>query len=156
MTGEKLDTGKLTDAQLAVLSRAARRRHGALTRPDNLKGKAADRLATSLISKGLVREVGAKPGMPVWRRDDEGSLYALVITKLGRAAIDAEEADDPDRAVAAAPRKGLHRCAIARPHSRACAGRSARRARCAVASRLDLPHRQGLSLSHRGLSHEPA
>ena len=79
MTGEKLDTGKLTDAQLAVLSRAARRRDGALTQP-----------------------------------------------------------------------------AIARPHSRACAGRSARRARCAAASRLDLPHRQGLSLSHRGLSHEPA
>ena len=40
MTGEKLDICKLTDAQLAVLSRAARRRDGALTRPDNLKGKA--------------------------------------------------------------------------------------------------------------------
>jgi hypothetical protein len=95
MTGEKLDTGKLTDAQLAVLSRAARRRDGALTRPDNLKGKAADRLAMSLISKGLGREVGAKPGMPVWRRDDEGSLYALVITKLGRAAIDAKVSASP-------------------------------------------------------------
>ena len=58
MTGEKLDTGKLTDAQLG-------------------------------------REVGAKPGMPVLRRDDEGSLYALVITKLGRAAIDAKVSASP-------------------------------------------------------------
>jgi hypothetical protein len=45
------------------------------------------KLATSLMDKGFVREVRAKPGMPAWRRNEDGRTYALVITKLGRAAI---------------------------------------------------------------------
>jgi Resolvase, N terminal domain/Recombinase len=48
---------------------------------------AAKKLATSLMDKGFVREVRAKPGMPAWRRNEDGRTYALVITKLGRAAI---------------------------------------------------------------------
>jgi hypothetical protein len=39
------------------------------------------------MDKGFVREVRAKPGMPAWRRNEDGRTYALVITKLGRAAI---------------------------------------------------------------------
>jgi len=48
---------------------------------------AAKKLATSLMDKGFVREVRAKPGMPAWRRNEDGRTYALVIAKLGRAAI---------------------------------------------------------------------
>jgi hypothetical protein len=48
---------------------------------------AAKKLATSLMDKGFVRKVRAKPGMPAWRRNEDGRTYALVITKSGRAAI---------------------------------------------------------------------
>ena len=35
--------------------------------------------------------------MPVWRRNEEGRAYALIITKLGRAAIEvADEARSED------------------------------------------------------------
>lgn len=85
--------GYPTAAQRNALSHAAQRADGALTLSGNLRGKAAERLAASLISKGLVREVRAKAGMPVWRRDDKGGRRALIITSFGRAAINAGEAD---------------------------------------------------------------
>jgi hypothetical protein len=31
------------------------------------------------MDKGFVREIRAKPGMPAWRRDEDGRTYALVI-----------------------------------------------------------------------------
>jgi len=78
---------KLTDTQLIALSGAAQRQDAAVSLPDRIKGMAAKKLATSLMDKGFVREIRAKPGMPAWRRDEDGRTYALVITKLGRAAI---------------------------------------------------------------------
>jgi hypothetical protein len=48
---------------------------------------AAQKLAATLIERELVREIRAKPGMPAWRRSEEGRSQALVLTKLGRAAI---------------------------------------------------------------------
>jgi hypothetical protein len=47
--------------------------------PDRIKGIAVQKLATSLMDKGFVREIRAKPGMPAWRRDEDGRTYALVI-----------------------------------------------------------------------------
>ena len=52
-------------------------------------------LAATLVQKALVREFRAKPGMPVWKRSEDGRSHALIITKLGRAAIKAE--DDRER-----------------------------------------------------------
>ena len=78
---------KLTDTQLIALSGAAQRQDGAVSLPERIKGMAAQKLATSLMDKGIVREIRAKPGMPAWRRDEDGRTYALVITKLGHAAI---------------------------------------------------------------------
>jgi Protein of unknown function (DUF3489) len=78
---------KLTDTQLIALSGATQRQDGVVSLPDRIKGMAAQKLATSLMDKGFVREIRAKPGMPAWRRDEDGRTYALVITKLGRAAI---------------------------------------------------------------------
>jgi hypothetical protein len=82
---------KLTDTQNAVLSGAAQRRDGAATLPDGKNEKALQKLAATLIEQGLVREVRAKPGMPVWRHDEEGRALALIITKRGRAKIDGPE-----------------------------------------------------------------
>ena len=78
----------LTDAQFLVLSEAAGRDSGFVVIPERLKGKAVQSFVRTLIGKELVREVQAKAGMPVWRRDGEsGKTYALVITAVGRKAI---------------------------------------------------------------------
>jgi hypothetical protein len=53
--------------------------------------KTAGKLAAMLIDKALVREVRAKPGMPVWRRNEQGRSRALIITRLGRTAIQAQD-----------------------------------------------------------------
>ena len=85
---------RLTDVQLFVLSRAAKRDDGATTLPDGMTEKAAHKLAATLVERKFLREIRAKPGMPVWRHGEEGGSYALVITKLGRTAIKVE--DDPE------------------------------------------------------------
>jgi hypothetical protein len=95
---------RLTDTQLFVLSRAARRDDGAATLPDGMTEKAAHKLAATLVRRQLVREIRAKPGMPVWRRSEEGRSQALIITKLGRTAIKAEdegESEDSESGVQA-------------------------------------------------------
>jgi hypothetical protein len=63
-----LKSVKLTDLQRIVLSGAAERADGAATQPERMTEKAAQKLAATLIEKGLVREARAKAGMPVWRR----------------------------------------------------------------------------------------
>ena len=64
---------------IIALSGATQRQDGAVSLPDRIKGIAAQKLATSLMDKGFVREIRAKPGMPAWRRDEDGRTYALVI-----------------------------------------------------------------------------
>jgi len=90
-TTRKSSSIRLTDTQLIVLSRSAQREDGAATLPEGMTEKAAQKLAATLIQKALVREVRAKPGMPVWRRSEDGRFHALIMTKLGRAAIKVEE-----------------------------------------------------------------
>jgi hypothetical protein len=82
---------RLSDTQLIALSSASEREDGAITFPDRVKGAAALKIVSSLADKGLAREIRAKIGMPVARHDEDGRPFALVITKLGRAAINAEE-----------------------------------------------------------------
>jgi hypothetical protein len=77
---------KLTDTQLL-----AQCQDGAAAMPEGKIQKAAQKLAATLIEQGLVREVRAKPSMPVWRHDEEGRALALIITKRGRAKIDGPE-----------------------------------------------------------------
>src|SRR3977135_4658121 len=86
---------KLTDTQLVTLSTAAQRDDGAVVLPDRLKGGAATKVVKPLLAKGLVEEVRAKPGMPVWRRNkDEAQSYALTVTRAGRKAINVESNDE--------------------------------------------------------------
>src|SRR3954452_22077266 len=58
---------KLTDTQLIVLSKAAQCDDGAASVPDRMNKAAAAKVAASLVARKLMREVRAKPGMPVWR-----------------------------------------------------------------------------------------
>jgi hypothetical protein len=64
---------------IIALSGATQRQDGAVSLSDRIKGIAVQKLATSLMDKGFVREIRAKPGMPAWRRDEDGRTYALVI-----------------------------------------------------------------------------
>ncbi|MEA3186622.1 MAG: hypothetical protein QOD99_452 [Chthoniobacter sp.] len=81
---------KLTDTQLVVLSSAAQHDEGLATRPANLNAAAAMRVASSLVDKGLVREIRAKADAPVWHENDDGR-FALKITKAGREAIGVDD-----------------------------------------------------------------
>ena len=82
---------KLTDTQLIVLSKAARRKDGAARVPDQMNKAAAAKVGASLVVRRLMREIRAKPGMPVWRMDDDGRRISLIITRAGRDAIGVED-----------------------------------------------------------------
>jgi hypothetical protein len=90
---------KLSDTQLVMLSAAAQRDDRCLTPPEKLKGVAAHKVAAKLIAAGLVKEVKAKAGMPVWRRDEQaGQSYALKLTGAGARAIAVDPEDDIEAA----------------------------------------------------------
>jgi len=90
---------KLTDTQLIVLSKAVQREDGAAGIPDRMNKAAAAKVGASLVVRRLMREIRAKPGMPVWRTDDDGRRVNLIITRAGRDAIgvadDAGETQPP-------------------------------------------------------------
>ena len=98
---------KLTDTQLIVLSKAAARADGIATIPDGLNKAAAAKVAASLVSRKLMRELRSKPDMPVWREDPEGRGTSLAITREGREAIGIEESEtDSPKEAPAAKKKG--------------------------------------------------
>ncbi|WP_424360208.1 DUF3489 domain-containing protein [Methylocystis parvus] len=84
---------KLTDSQLIVLSAAAARDDGLAVAPLKMNRAGAAKVGSRLLARKLMREVKAKPGMPVWRQDGEGRPISLMITKVGRKAIGVEESD---------------------------------------------------------------
>ena len=88
--GEKI-MAKLTDTQLIVLSKAAARDDGLAVTPPKMNKAAAAKVGSSLVARKLMRELKAKPGMPVWREDTEGRGISLMITRAGRDAIGVED-----------------------------------------------------------------
>jgi hypothetical protein len=103
LASRDLSSTKLTDAQRAVLSGTAQRDDGAATLPERMTEKAAQKLAVTLIAKGLVREVRARAEMPVWRRNEAGRACALIVTKFGREAIKGDGDRQKHDAAADAP-----------------------------------------------------
>jgi hypothetical protein len=85
---------KLTDAQLVMMSAAAQRDDSCLEAPETMKGSVVSKASAKLLKLGLVREIRAKAGMPVWRRDDAGQGYALKVTAVGLKAIAVEEGSE--------------------------------------------------------------
>jgi hypothetical protein len=96
-------TVKLTDAQLVTLSAAAQREDHCLTAPGKMKGAILAKVGEKLVKLGLVREVRAKAGMVVWRRDDVGQSYGLKLTAAGLRAIAVDDGSDEAIAVRDAP-----------------------------------------------------
>jgi hypothetical protein len=93
---------KLSDTQLVILS-AACQREGRLVLPlpDRLKGGAAAKVVESLLAKGLVAEVDAERGDPVWRATDDGHWKTLAATDAAFAALGIEHGAGDTEAEAA-------------------------------------------------------
>jgi|SRR3954447_11013429 len=85
---------KLTYTQLIVLSKAAAREGGLATVPNKINKAAASKVGASLVARKLMREVRAKPGMPIWREDEDDRPISLVITRAGRGAIGVDEDEE--------------------------------------------------------------
>jgi Protein of unknown function (DUF2924)/Protein of unknown function (DUF3489) len=91
---------KLTGAQRVILSHATQRNDGGATPHDTMTEKVAQKLAAAMIERGLFREVRARTDMPIWRRDQKGHPFAMIITKHGNAAVTAAGDRQPDAAAA--------------------------------------------------------
>jgi len=74
-----------------MMSAAAQRKDRCLSAPATIKGAALSKVSAKLAKLGLAREIEAKPGAPIWRRDDAGQGYALKLTAAGLKAIAVEE-----------------------------------------------------------------
>jgi len=87
-------TIKLSDAQLVVLSAACQRYdRNVLPLPQRMKGGAAQNIVASLIGKGLMEELAAGPGEPVWRESEDGGRTTLRATDAAFQALGIEPED---------------------------------------------------------------
>jgi hypothetical protein len=86
-----------------MLSAAAQRADLCLTAPNKLKGAILAKVSDKLMKFGLVREVRAKAGAPVWRRGNAGRSYALKLTTSGLKAIAVDDGLNEARAPREAP-----------------------------------------------------
>jgi hypothetical protein len=100
---------KLTDAQLAMISAAAQRKDRCLSAPATIKGAALSKVGRKLAQLGLAREIAAKPGAPIWRRDDAGHGYALKLTTAGlkTLSVDGESQDTIEPGEAPQPQSNI-------------------------------------------------
>jgi Protein of unknown function (DUF3489) len=89
---------KLTDTQLIMLTNAAARDDGIAVVPAKVNKAAALKVGASLVARKLMRESRSKPGMPVWRADDDGRPISLMITRAGRDAIGVDEDEETKQA----------------------------------------------------------
>jgi hypothetical protein len=92
-------SAKLTENQHALLTSASRRDDRCIVLPSNLKGGAAQKVAAKLIAEGLAKEIKAKAGAPVWRRDGESDqAYSLKLSAAGAKAgtINDEQSEEPE------------------------------------------------------------
>ena len=83
---------KLNDTQLVLLSAASQRDDHCLVPPAGPKRGRLQRAVAKLLEAGLLKEIRAKAGAPIWRRDDEtGQTYALKLTAAGAKVIAFDE-----------------------------------------------------------------
>ena len=96
---------KISGTQRAMLQAAAKREDRLLTPPANARTFAVNSLAGKLIAAGWVKEIKARNGAPVWRKDAvSGETYALKLTAKGvKAAAVLIEATDGENAPSVTP-----------------------------------------------------
>jgi hypothetical protein len=98
---------KLSDTQLVILSNACQRDDRlVLPLPKNMGGEkpnlAAGNSIKSMLKHGLVEEVDAKLGDPMWRETGEGHGVTLVATEAALAALGIDTRAETSEAVEAA------------------------------------------------------
>ena len=99
---------KLTDAQLVILSAAARREDGVvlpLPKSLKIKGAAVTKALDNLRKKGLLEEKLATPDTESWRETEDGRRMTLVITDAGLRVIDGGPDGETDKKPAAKKRQ---------------------------------------------------
>jgi Protein of unknown function (DUF3489) len=83
---------KLTESQMALLKSASLHEDRCFVLPSNLKGGAARKVGAKLIAEGLAKEIKARAGAPIWRRDGESDqAYSLKLSAAGAKAVAASE-----------------------------------------------------------------
>jgi uncharacterized protein DUF3489 len=83
---------KFNDTQLVLLSAASQRDDHCLVPPTGPKRGQAQKAIVKLLEAGVVKEIRAKAGAPIWRRDEEkGHTYALKLTAAGVKTIKVDE-----------------------------------------------------------------
>jgi Protein of unknown function (DUF3489) len=98
---------KLPDTQLVMMRAAAQRKDRCLSAPPTIEGAALIKVSAKLAKLGLAHEIEAKPGAPIWRRDDAGQGYAFKLTAAGLKAIAVDEgAQDATEHSDAQPKNG--------------------------------------------------
>lgn len=81
----------LSDTQLSILTAACQRADRlVLPLPDRLRGGAAAKVVGSLAAKGLIEEIAAKRGKPLWRETGDKHGVTLVATDGAFAALGIE------------------------------------------------------------------
>ena len=85
---------KFNDTQLVLLS-AASQRDDLASSPTGPKRGHAQRAIVKLLEAGIVKEIRAKPGAPIWRRDEEKGNYGLKPTAAGVKTIAVDELRPP-------------------------------------------------------------
>jgi len=83
---------KFNDTQLVLLSAASQRDDHCLVQPTGPKRSRAQKAIVKLLEAGIVKEIRARAGAPIWRRDEEkGQTYALKLTAAGVKTIAVDE-----------------------------------------------------------------
>ncbi len=98
---------KLSDTQLIILGKACERPDGAVyPLTTKLQGGAVTKVLSSLITKGLLKEMRAKRDETVWRRDDEDGPLTLYATAAAYQVLGIErEASVPETAAPDRPKQ---------------------------------------------------
>ena len=98
---------KLSTIELELMSIASQREDCAFDLPDGVEESMLLEIATKLVAAGLAREIKAKTGAPVWRRDDDAEKsFALKLTAAGQKVVAAEantRPEDEDVAIQSLP-----------------------------------------------------
>jgi len=97
---------KLTDTQLIILGKACERTDGAVYPvTTKLNGGALNKVLSSLIGKGLLKEVRAKRDETVWRLDDERPLTLYAPPAAYHALGIEQEASGPETTATEKPKR---------------------------------------------------
>jgi len=81
---------KLSDTQLILLSKAAKRDDHAVELTSDIEAIAAEKVVSKLAGAGLIEEIESHGALPVWRRVED-TAFTLRITDAGLKAVGVDE-----------------------------------------------------------------